>query len=1136
MKPYPLIDAQTEKVFSLFLISILLLFIVQGCFLFRPEAVCALTYTLEGGEGRYVSLTVEVTPDTSHYWSSDINYGGAHIYNHIMTFEPGELGQDPDKGPQITITVTAEFTGPEGSGGIESFTLNPTGDDIKNEWEALSEYSYAVEVGVNSLCPVAPDPSKPWVHKYTFKLNINGLVNYTDYSHPNQDPNKSATFDDHLIMGEQLMVYAGTVPSSYDKDQQLSISVKEIDGFGNDGLNVKYKDVSNFSATIDDAGPFYFAFTDWGPNFKNAHFNMTALLTSDTDTYGNINGEIKISAKDGNKSGNLGTFVSLPFARATRVNPVVKLMSRVNGFIDPRELEVNEKLFPGDALEVIGGPLSVRFCNGQSVGVPDSQWGTRIVLGKIEGGIVLERSSIFFKLKNLAYNVQNDPRGYGKVVLIDGLSEAIANVVAPGSGSVANWVFNKAAENGTNYILKKVGDSRAPQNALLRSADADTSSLSNQESYTVVNLFPDDKILVTPVKGMVSLDAGGTAQATLPEGSSTVGDMARSDAYISTPGTEGYTINNLWMGLSARWSPADGSEIHTRTPDLWLSYDSPLYTTDCPINRDYLEIRLNGTLITNHGEIGNNTVEVPVPESLAFHAGSNLLEGFLMEANRSVRHQISATLNVAEDAFAAPPDRIEALAYSAAKKTVLRWSPSNYPDIAGYDLERSESENGPFVLIGQQRYPQPVWLDDWTGETPTAPYWYRVRSVYTGGEISDWSNSIQMVEATREYGLPLVTPANLQLQAEYQGIRVLFDDSWPATVFWKLERSEASGGLWEDLLNGQYLCQSGYLDKKVTAGKQYWYRLAAYSILGDSAAPVYAGPALYDGKPAPPTGLTCYQDGNSVELRWDPPQSNTLSGFRIYRDAGSGFQFLNTVNAGTFIYKDWISEAGEYRWMVKSVNTNGIESQEGVQSKGYRWIKEGPAGTVNLGTPVEQVNNGNRSVSVPVNRVQGSSGAVFVTITMNIESNTGTEIVSRYAGTVVLENGETEKVVTIPVEDGYHFYQIYVSGVFGAETNPTYSGTFYVSSNGDCGTKTPCYRKIQDAIDDAVTGSVIKVKGGTYEESLSASGGRSILIKGGYDSNEYDHQAPNMTIIDAPGPTTIKASSGSLKSEMINVK
>ena len=35
------------------------------------------------------------------------------------------------------------------------------------------------------------------------------------------------------------------------------------------------------------------------------------------------------------------------------------------------------------------------------------------------------------------------------------------------------------------------------------------------------------------------------------------------------------------------------------------------------------------------------------------------------------------------------------------------------------------------------------------------------------------------------------------------------------------------------------------------------------------------------------------------------------------------------------------------------------------------------------------------------------------------------------------------------------------------------SGNLYVSSNGDCGDKQPCYGSIQDAINDAATGSVM---------------------------------------------------------------
>jgi len=90
-------------------------------------------------------------------------------------------------------------------------------------------------------------------------------------------------------------------------------------------------------------------------------------------------------------------------------------------------------------------------------------------------------------------------------------------------------------------------------------------------------------------------------------------------------------------------------------------------------------------------------------------------------------------------------------------------------------------------------------------------------------------------------------------------------------------------------------------------------------------------------------------------------------------------------------------------------------------------------------------------------------------------------------------------------------------------------------ADSTCGDNDPCYTSIQNAIDNAATGSVILVKQGIYEESLSLGSSKALLIKGGYNST-YNKQTANTTFIQAPGPTTIKASSGSLKFQMISVK
>ena len=99
----------------------------------------------------------------------------------------------------------------------------------------------------------------------------------------------------------------------------------------------------------------------------------------------------------------------------------------------------------------------------------------------------------------------------------------------------------------------------------------------------------------------------------------------------------------------------------------------------------------------------------------------------------------------------------------------------------------------------------------------------------------------------------------------------------------------------------------------------------------------------------------------------------------------------------------------------------------------------------------------------------------------------------------------------------------------------SYSSTSYVSLDGNCGTKTPCYSKIQNAIDDASTGSEILLKQGIYEESPNLTSPKTITIKGGYNSN-YDEQSANTTIIKVTSKPSIKASNGALEFEMVNIQ
>ena len=93
---------------------------------------------------------------------------------------------------------------------------------------------------------------------------------------------------------------------------------------------------------------------------------------------------------------------------------------------------------------------------------------------------------------------------------------------------------------------------------------------------------------------------------------------------------------------------------------------------------------------------------------------------------------------------------------------------------------------------------------------------------------------------------------------------------------------------------------------------------------------------------------------------------------------------------------------------------------------------------------------------------------------------------------------------------------------------------YFVSSDGNCGEKSPCYGKIQNAVDAAPDGSEILVRQGIYEESISLRSAKTVTVKGGYDA-AYSGQTANKTFIQGIGGTSIQAQTGSLKFQMLGI-
>lgn len=72
-----------------------------------------------------------------------------------------------------------------------------------------------------------------------------------------------------------------------------------------------------------------------------------------------------------------------------------------------------------------------------------------------------------------------------------------------------------------------------------------------------------------------------------------------------------------------------------------------------------------------------------------------------------------------------------------------------------------------------------------------------------------------------------------------------------------------------------------------------------------------------------------------------------------------------------------------------------------------------------------------------------------------------------------------------------------------------------VDPAGSCGGNSPCFSSIQEAVNNAVTWSTLKIAQGTYTESISLDAAKSVTLQGGWDQS-FSAQIPNSTVIKAP--------------------
>ena len=159
--------------------------------------------------------------------------------------------------------------------------------------------------------------------------------------------------------------------------------------------------------------------------------------------------------------------------------------------------------------------------------------------------------------------------------------------------------------------------------------------------------------------------------------------------------------------------------------------------------------------------------------------------------------------------------------------------------------------------------------------------------------------------------------------------------------------------------------------------------------------------------------------------------------------------------------------------------------------------------------------------SIPVSisgHVTTSGGAAISGVIMSGDSCSTTDgtgfytcpVLSGWSGTIT------------PSKSGLSFdppstnYRIITADLSGQDyTQTDVCGTVYVDPKGLCGGNVPCYGTVQEGIDSACDGAIVKVSYGTYNENIVIDESRGLTLQGGWNSAFTEFaQTPIFTILD----------------------
>ena len=308
--------------------------------------------------------------------------------------------------------------------------------------------------------------------------------------------------------------------------------------------------------------------------------------------------------------------------------------------------------------------------------------------------------------------------------------------------------------------------------------------------------------------------------------------------------------------------------------------------------------------------------------------------------NKSV-HSDFVSISISKDIGDSAPPKVTLKRLSKNGVQVSWKKPSN-KEVSSYLVYRSRSETdlGTLRIETTKRSFSEYSLD------PGSTYYYRIKSVDEDGNVSDKSDSasITIKKGDENALLPPVTSIAAKATGKEGQIKLTWkkpsSSNFSYVRIFRSTESDAGSARIANKIKGKL-----FTDKKLKNGITYYYTIRTVSKNGSEGAPsdeVSAAPFTRSKKSQPPPPISRLRvkdvgDGKTLKLTWRNPILHLYKYLKIYRSTSIdilGNPVINRLRDNEYKDADGITAGQRYYYTIKTVDSNGLESEDNITVRG----------------------------------------------------------------------------------------------------------------------------------------------------------------------------------------------------------